>query len=262
MRYGSAMVEKLIDGRKHVIKVRVAVERPSSPSGSYIRYGTGITENGVSIGAWSGARYARHKVDHDSFGVEIHEITGDLDTMDACDGAAVACVAATWIAYGVDWKDADLGPTYGWSLRQPSVAHPSFDSDWSPTTLPVATPDFEECTVLVLHYWAIWNLIDREMDKRLATLREEYADRVFFRSCDTDRAENQPFIHGVGNLPALGCFIAGKWFKTLVGLRTDQELRSALDSWLTAAVAPANQSPPPHSAGNSSFLRKLLRRSS
>ncbi len=28
MRYGSAMVEKVIDGRKHVIRVRVAVERP------------------------------------------------------------------------------------------------------------------------------------------------------------------------------------------------------------------------------------------
>ncbi len=23
-----------------------------------------------------------------------------------------------WIAYGVDWNDADLGDTYGWSLRR------------------------------------------------------------------------------------------------------------------------------------------------
>ena len=120
MPYGSAMVEKVIDGRKHVIRVRVAVERPSSPDRSYIRYGEGITENGVSVGAWSGARFARHKVDRDHFGIVIQEINGDLDSPDASSGTAVASAVATWIAYGADWKDADLVDTYGWSLRRPT----------------------------------------------------------------------------------------------------------------------------------------------
>ena len=114
------------------------------------------------------------------------------------------------------------------------------NSEWSPSTGPVAPEDFEACPVLVLHYWAIWDLLDREMDKRLAVLREEYADRICFRSCDTDRAENEPFIQGIANLPALGCFIRGKWFKSLIGLRPVEELRSALDGWLAEADRPAN----------------------
>jgi len=118
MRYGSAMVEKLIDGRKHVIQVRVAVERPSRRDRSYIRYGKGIVESAVSVGAWSGARFARDKVDRDYFGIEIREINGDLESADAACGAAVASAVATWIAYGVDWEDADLVETYGWTLRR------------------------------------------------------------------------------------------------------------------------------------------------
>ncbi|MGB7156786.1 MAG: hypothetical protein WBD40_01890 [Tepidisphaeraceae bacterium] len=82
------------------------------------------------------------------------------------------------------------------------MADASSNSDWSPNTDPVARGDFEACPVLVLHYWATWDLIDREMDKRLTVMREEYADRVCFRSCDVDRPENQPFIKGIANSPA------------------------------------------------------------
>ena len=120
MRYGSAMVEKVIDGRKHVVQVCVAVERPPSRDRSYIRYAKGISESAVSAGAWSGARFARHKVDRNYFGIEIQEINGDLESPDASSGAAVASTAATWIAYGADWTDADLLDTYGWSLRRPA----------------------------------------------------------------------------------------------------------------------------------------------
>ena len=35
---------------------------------------------------------------------------------------------------------------------------------------------------------------------------------------------------------AFECFIRGKLFKSLIGLRTEQELRSVLDGWLAAAV--------------------------
>src|SRR5215204_5382214 len=94
--------------------------------------------------------------------------------------------------------------------------------EWSPRTPPVAPGDFGSCPVLVLHYWAIWDhRLDREMDGRLATLREEYAGRICFRSCDVDRAENQPFIQGIANIPALGCFLGGQWHESLVGLRSE-----------------------------------------
>jgi hypothetical protein len=81
-------------------------------------------------------------------------------------------------------------------------------------------------------------LIDREMDERIGSLREEYGNRILFRSCDVDRAENKPFIQGIANIPALGCFIRGTWFKSLIGLRSPEELRSVFDDWLAAATCP------------------------
>ena len=112
------------------------------------------------------------------------------------------------------------------------------DREWSPSSPPVTEPDFATCRVLVLHYWARWNLHDREMDNRLARLRPDFEGRVCFRSCDVDRVENRPWVRGIANVPALGCFLDGKWFKSLVGMRCDGELRSTLAGWI-AAAAPA-----------------------
>lgn len=141
------------------------------------------------------------------------------------------------------------------------MANTSSKSEWLPGTPPVVRTDFDACAVLILHYWAIWDLHDRDMDNRLAALRHEYADRICFRSCDTDRAENKPFIQGIANIPALGCFIRGKWFKSLIGLRSVEELRSVLDDWLAAADMPANQTPQrTAAAGVFSFVGKLLGR--
>jgi hypothetical protein len=137
----------------------------------------------------------------------------------------------------------------------------SSNSDWSPSTDAVAPTDFEACPVLVLHYWAVYDLHDREMDKRLGVLRDEYAGRLCIRSYDTARAENQPFIQGIANLPALACFIRGKWFKSLIGLRSVDELRSVFDDWSTAAVMPANnERRRTGAAGTLTFVRKLLGR--
>lgn len=111
--------------------------------------------------------------------------------------------------------------------------------EWAPSTSPVTESDFHAFSVVVLHYWANWNLHDREMDRRIASLRDEYSRRICFRSCDTDRAENQPLIQGIADIPTLGCFIHGRWFQSIIGLRSEDELRSVLDRWLAAAVKTA-----------------------
>lgn len=118
MRHGSAITEKVIDGRKRVIEVRVAVDRPNDVGKSYIRCADKHDRSAAGAGAWSGAGFARHRVDRDFYQIEILEINGDTDAPEAGMGAAVASVAATWIAYGIDWNDADLGDAYGWSLRR------------------------------------------------------------------------------------------------------------------------------------------------
>ena len=141
------------------------------------------------------------------------------------------------------------------------MADASSKSGWSPSTDAVAPTDFDACPVLILHYWAVWNPHDREMDELLGVLRDEYAGRVCVRSCDTDRAENQPFIRGIANIPALGCFIRGKWFKSVIGSRSVEELRSLFDGWLAAADMPTDQTPQrTTAAGTLSSFRKLLGR--
>jgi hypothetical protein len=113
------MVEKVMDGRRHVIQVRVAVAGPRDARDSYIRCVEKHAHTAAGAGAWSGARFARHRVDRDYFQIDILEINGDVDAPAAGMGAAIASCAATWIAYAVDWNDADLGNTDGWVIRRP-----------------------------------------------------------------------------------------------------------------------------------------------
>ena len=112
------MVEKLIAGRKHVIRVRVGVERPNGWKRSYVRRAPDIKDDGVLAGAISGALFARRKSYPDRFGIKIEEISGDLESSDSSFGAAAAAAVATWIAFGSDWDDADLLDTHGWSVRR------------------------------------------------------------------------------------------------------------------------------------------------
>ena len=100
---------------------------------------------------------------------------------------------------------------------------------------------------------------DRAMDDLLLPLQHEYAGRICFRSCDVDRAENQRFVHGIANIPALGCFIRGKWFKSVVGMRSATQLHSTCDQLLAAASTPSSTAAGNRSAGILSSIRRLLR---
>ena len=118
MQYGTAIVEKIIHGKKCSISVRVGVERPSNPAQSYIRRANALPSSGAVIGALSGARFARHKVDICYFGIEVVDISGDVNNPEAFTGSAIASAVATWVGYGIDWRDADLGEMDGWVIGQ------------------------------------------------------------------------------------------------------------------------------------------------
>ena len=132
------------------------------------------------------------------------------------------------------------------------------EQPWNPRTPPVIPDDLQPCPILVLHYWAGWNLHDRAMDDLLLPLQREYADRICFRSCDVDLAENQPFIHGIANIPALGCFIRGKWFKSVVGMHSPTQLHSTCDQLLAAASTPSSAAAGNSLAGILFSIRRLL----
>lgn len=106
------------------------------------------------------------------------------------------------------------------------------DTGWRPGTPPVTAEDFASCPLLVVHYWATWDIYDREMDRRLAPSCEEFTGRICFRACDIDRAENRPFIHGLANVPALGLFVRGTLTRHVIGLRETDELRRTFEKLL------------------------------
>jgi hypothetical protein len=120
MRYGSAIAEKVVDGCKYVICVRVGMAQPSEQVGHRIRLAPGINESSASAGAWSGVLFAQRRGERESYDIELQEISGDIDCPMAGMGAAIAATVAAWVACGDDWQESDLGDMHGWSLRRPA----------------------------------------------------------------------------------------------------------------------------------------------
>lgn len=98
-------------------------------------------------------------------------------------------------------------------------------SNWQPSTPAIEITALNEAMtqqpIIVLHGWAVWNGLDREMDKLLSELRPEYDDRIEFYSIDTDDDQYWKATKEwkVVTLPALVCLIDGQWFETRAGLR-------------------------------------------
>ena len=102
---------------------------------------------------------------------------------------------------------------------------------WHPESPPIDAAEFEALIAteafVVLHFWAEWDIYDRQLDRALAPVRAEFADRVAFRSADVDQLDLVPVCRtcDIVNVPALVCFARGRREHTLVGLRPSTELR-------------------------------------
>jgi thioredoxin 1 len=102
---------------------------------------------------------------------------------------------------------------------------------WQPDSPSVTAAELPalltEEPVVVIHFWAAWNGVERQFEPRFALLRREFEQRIAFRSADVDDPELQEFCRDseVVNVPALGCFVRGRRIKTIVGARSDDELR-------------------------------------
>ena len=90
--------------------------------------------------------------------------------------------------------------------------------DWYPSTIPFVTSDFED-QHLIIHCWAKWNSVDREMDNLLSQVIPQFQQCVVFRSLDVDQSEFHDICHdaGVANIPALIFYNGGDLFQTLIG---------------------------------------------
>jgi len=118
---------------------------------------------------------------------------------------------------------------------------------WTPTT-PAITLDqlpavLSSHPVVVIHFWAIWNCYDRQLDIRLRPVRAAFGDRVAFYAFDVDvdtEAGNQ-FLRGIHlqGVPTIGCFIHGQLYELAPGMRERPTLEGSVREWLRISTAGA-----------------------
>ena len=98
---------------------------------------------------------------------------------------------------------------------------------------------FHQNRIVVIHFWAKWNPIDREMDAVIQDLRPLYQNKIAIYSLDVDPETNWklPRECRIINVPALGCFVNGKLLETNTGFVSKEQLMRLFDRWITAAGA-------------------------
>ena len=112
---------------------------------------------------------------------------------------------------------------------------------WSPLSPAITAEELPQAlamnSVVVLHFWAIWDGNDRVMDATIQAVRPHYADRIAFYAMDLDQEINWPLLRQwrVLSIPAIACFIEGRWLESSIGLRTVEQMHSTLQAWLEAA---------------------------
>jgi thioredoxin-like negative regulator of GroEL len=114
---------------------------------------------------------------------------------------------------------------------------------WQPGSPPVTGAEWASLIaahpVVVVHFWAAWNGVDRRFDPTFRAVREEFAGRIEFRSADVEG----PTLEGacrecqVVNVPALACFVRGRRVETILGARAPEELRARFGRLVQEALA-------------------------
>jgi thiol-disulfide isomerase/thioredoxin len=91
--------------------------------------------------------------------------------------------------------------------------------------------------VFVIHFWAIWNGVDRLYGPVLETLQKEFEDQIEFRSVDADAESSRALVESlrVWTLPTLGVFARGREAALIPGKRDADHLRAAFAKSLQEA---------------------------
>ncbi len=112
---------------------------------------------------------------------------------------------------------------------------------WQPSTPALTLSNYEqllaEHKVVVVHFWAAWDIHARPMDVSLQKMRPEL-DSIAFFSCEiyTAAGEIIAALNGVFTTPTLLCFLNGQHHDTSVGYLRPEQLRAKLSEWLAAST--------------------------
>jgi thioredoxin-like negative regulator of GroEL len=109
---------------------------------------------------------------------------------------------------------------------------------WKPQSKAIYADEISAITatrsLVLLHCWAHWNRHDCVFDTALQELQSRHKGQFALFSFDTTPEEGWERLRQwqVLNLPALVCFINGKWYETLLGAYPTSGLEAKLQEWL------------------------------
>jgi thiol-disulfide isomerase/thioredoxin len=112
---------------------------------------------------------------------------------------------------------------------------------WEPAYRPLALAEVSGVAaaggLLVVHFWAPWNGVDRQYNPALVPVREHFGGRAVFRSADVDEPAYAPLLHQwpVINVPTVAGLVAGACVETVVGLLPAAELATRVGAWVRRA---------------------------
>jgi hypothetical protein len=125
---------------------------------------------------------------------------------------------------------------FNYPFGSADIAEPG--RNWSPSTPKVRGQDVDELCLLhaalAIHFWATWNRVDREMDRNIQNIVDQFAGRVWFVSCEIDLPENVELCQrfGVSNIPALGLLVSGYPSQLVVGCSKPKQLAAEIERLL------------------------------
>jgi len=90
--------------------------------------------------------------------------------------------------------------------------------------------------VVLLHFGAVWNASDREMDRRLCEVANLCKGHAFVGAVDIDEEQSLAAGFHIMTNPTLACSIRGGEWKLTVGMRSGSELRALLEEAITQAI--------------------------
>jgi len=114
--------------------------------------------------------------------------------------------------------------------------------NWKPYTSPLPVENFSEIiarypVVAVVHFWAVWDRLDRRLDAILQEVHPEFDGEITFFSVDVDDEANHQLCRHVNllNIPALVCFLHGAWHETWIGVRSAEQHQEKFRQWCSTA---------------------------
>jgi thioredoxin-like negative regulator of GroEL len=112
---------------------------------------------------------------------------------------------------------------------------------WQPPYRPWVPEEAAEVAaaggLLVVHFWAAWNGVDRQYKPELIPVRDHFGGRAVFRSADVDEpaVAQLAMQWRVNAVPMVAGGIGGALVEGVVGLRPAAELVTRVGEWVRRA---------------------------